>query len=136
MGELVPAASNNVARPHPGWKPGQSGNPRGRPKTPFDLPALCRSHTPEAIEKLVEIMRGDDTGKALTAIQMLLDRGYGRPITPVVTNDQPESLSLLHLIAARRVAEALEAMAQKANESGVPDSGQPAVIDYSVPALE
>lgn len=114
--------------------PGHSGNPKGRPRTPYDLPALCREYTPEAVAKLVEIMRADDHGKALAAIQQLLDRGWGRPITPVVTDTPTDSMSMLHLIAARRVAEALEHMAQTANNSAVPDS--PQVIDYSVPALE
>ena len=116
--------------------PGHSGNPKGRPRTPFDLPAMCREYTPEAVAKLVEIMRADDHGRALAAIQQLLDRGWGRPITPVVTDQPVESLSLLHLIAARRVAEVMQATleAQTANDSANPDS--PPVIDYSVPALE
>src|SRR5678815_2636272 len=115
--------------------PGQSGNPKGRPRTPHDLPAMCREHTPEAVAKLVEIMRSDDHGKALNAIQQLLDRGWGRPVTPIVDETEGTSLTLLHLIAARRVAETLQAVAEgkTANESG--DSSKP-VVDYSVPALE
>lgn len=97
---------------------------------------MAREHTAEAIERLVQIMRAEDDGRALAAIQQLLDRGWGRPITPVVTDQPVESLSLLHLIAARRVAEVMQATleAQTANESGKADS--PPVIDYSVPALE
>lgn len=133
MGELVPASKRaNAAAPL--WKPGQSGNPKGRPRSEHDLPALCRQHTKEAIERLVQIMRAEDDGRALMAVQQLLDRGWGKPITPIVDETPTESLSLLHLIAARRVAEALEHMAQTANNSAVPDS--PQVIDYSVPALE
>lgn len=137
MGELVPkgAASNSNKR-HltPRWKPGQSGNPLGRPPRHLDLAALAREHTVEAVEKLVEVMRGDDPSRALYAVQQLLDRGWGKPITPIVDETPTESLSLLHLIAARRVAEALEQVVQSANDS--PDAKGPAVIDYSVPALE
>ena len=115
--------------------PGQSGNPKGRPRTPYDLPAMCREHTPEAVAKLVEIMRADDHGRALSAVQQLLDRGWGRPITPIVDETQGDSLTLLHLIAARRVGEVLQAAmeGQTANESGEAKSG---TIDYSQPALE
>jgi len=132
MGDLVPTASKSVEHL---WKPGQSGNPKGRPKSPDDLPALCRSHTREAVEKLVEIMRADDHGKALNAVQQLLDRGWGRPVTPIVDETEGTSLTLLHLIAARRVGEVLQAAmeGQSTNDSGEAKAG---TIDYSVPALE
>ena len=132
MGELVPASKSAGKQL---WKPGQSGNPKGRPRSPYDLPAMCREHTPEAVAKLVEIMRSDDHGKALNAIQQLLDRGWGRPVTPIVDETEGTSLTLLHLIAARRVAETLQAASegQSTNESG--DPSKP-VVDYSVPALE
>ena len=87
------------------------------------------------MQRLVAIMRADDDGRALAAIQQLLDRGWGRPITPIVDETEGTSLTLLHLIAARRVAETLQAASegQSTNESG--DSSKP-VVDYSVPALE
>lgn len=116
--------------------PGHSGNPKGRPRTPYDLPAMCREHTKEAVEKLVEIMRGDNPGMALNAVQQLLDRGWGKPITPIVDETPTESVSLLHLIAARRVAEALEASIKHASSGNALSDKEPAVIDYSQPALE
>jgi len=96
---------------------------------------MCREHTPEAVAKLVEIMRSDDHGKALNAVQQLLDRGWGRPITPIVDETEGTSLTLLHLIAARRVGEVLQAAmeGQTTNESGETKSGR---IDYTQPALE
>jgi len=139
MGELVPASSVSSSRQRHAssslWQPGQSGNPKGRPKATEDLPALARQHTKEAVERLVAIMRADDDGRALAAIQQLLDRGWGRPITPIVDETQGDSLTLLHLIAARRVGEVLQAAmeGQTANESGEAKSG---TIDYSQPALE
>lgn len=42
------------------FKPGQSGNPSGRPKVDFEVRQLAREYGQEAIEKLVAIMRGDN----------------------------------------------------------------------------
>ena len=97
---------------------------------------MAREHTAEAIERLVQIMRAEDDGRALAAIQQLLDRGWGRPITPVVTDQPVESLSLLHLIAARRVAEVMQATLEAQNQNDSAKGDAPPVIDYSVPALE
>ena len=94
---------------------------------------MAREHTKEAIERLVEIMRADDDGRALAAIQQLLDRGWGRPITPIVDETEGTSLTLLHLIAARRVGEALQAAMEGKVEEG---ETKPAPIDYNQPALE
>ncbi len=87
------------------------------------------------MQRLVQIMRSEDDDRALRAVQQLLDRGWGRPITPIVDETQGDSLTLLHLIAARRVGEVLQAaMEGKAEtESGEAKAG---TIDYSVPALE
>ena len=34
----------------------------------------------EAVEKVAQVMRGDDNKLALTAAAMILDRGWGKPI--------------------------------------------------------
>jgi hypothetical protein len=63
-----------------GFKPGQSGNPAGRPPLIDDIHALARQHAPEAIAGLVEFMRQrKDKGLAMSAMIALLDRGFGRP---------------------------------------------------------
>ena len=61
------------------FQPGQSGNPGGRPKENAEVKAAARAAGPEAIEKLLELMRGDDRRTALAAAQALLDRGFGKP---------------------------------------------------------
>ena len=58
---------------------GQSGNPGGRPKGSAELRDLARHHAPEAIDRLVKIMRDGEDRVAATAAGLLLDRGYGRP---------------------------------------------------------
>ena len=63
---------------------GVSGNPSGRPKAAFDLQALAREKSPEAIETLSTIMRNDKAtdNARVRAAEVLLDRGYGRPLQP------------------------------------------------------
>lgn len=61
------------------FQKGQSGNPGGRPKEDAEVKALARAAGPEAIEKLVELMRCDEKRTSLAAAQALLDRGFGKP---------------------------------------------------------
>ena len=59
---------------------GQSGNPNGRRKESKDVIELAKKHTAEAIRKLAEIMRGDNTRAAVHAANSLLDRAHGKPV--------------------------------------------------------
>ena len=62
------------------FQPGQSGNPGGRPKIVGDIRALAREHTPEAIAELVRLAtKARREEVRLRAIEVLLDRGYGKP---------------------------------------------------------
>lgn len=62
------------------YKPGQSGNPSGRPKEVGEVRELARQHTVEAVTTLAEIMRNPKQPAAARAraCETLLDRGYGR----------------------------------------------------------
>jgi hypothetical protein len=58
-----------------GFKPGQSGNPGGRPRS--DVTSLARQHTAEAIAALVAALASPR--ERVAAAVALLDRGWGKP---------------------------------------------------------
>ena len=95
------------------WQPGQSGNPSGRPKGTRDLAAYVLETTDggkELVDALVSIARGIMPNVAvqegtrprkdqqvrpadqLKAIEMLLDRGFGR---------SPQQLDIAHNVSSR-----------------------------------
>lgn len=82
---------------------GHSGNPRGRPKDEHRVAELARSYTTEAIDTLVELMRGaKDERVRGTAAQALLDRGWGKAKVEVFTSEaQGNYLNDLKLVADR-----------------------------------
>lgn len=72
-----------IRKRHSGmFKPGQSGNPLGRPKTDKTVQALAREQTETAIRTLTEIAnnpRATDSAR-VQACNALLDRAWGRPV--------------------------------------------------------
>lgn len=70
-----------MARSSASFKPGESGNPGGRPKVVAEVRELARQHTAAAIETLASIMndREEHARARVAAANALLDRGYGRP---------------------------------------------------------
>ena len=102
-------ANNNLSP----WQPGQSGNPSGRPKGTRDLAGYVLETTDgdkELVDALVSIARGTMPDVAvqegsrprkdqqvrpadqLKAIEMLLDRGFGR---------SPQQLDIAHSVSDR-----------------------------------
>jgi hypothetical protein len=75
-------AANKKPKRRGRWKPGQSGNPGGRPKVAGDLRDLARTYTHTAVATLVSIMSDHQAPAAarVTAANALLDRGHGKPI--------------------------------------------------------
>ncbi len=78
--------------PGTAFKPGQSGNPGGRPKrTPAEkaeqlaLEAACRAKTKEALDTILLLMRTADRDSVkLAAAQFVLERGWGKAVQPNV----------------------------------------------------
>ena len=123
------------------WKPGQSGNPSGRPKGTRDLAGYVLETTDggkELVDALVAIVRGAVPNLAvqkgsrprkdqLKAIEMLLDRGFGR---------SPQQLDVAHSVSDRPLAhlsdETLQLLIENARQleegSGVVVNGAGKVI--------
>ncbi len=77
------------ARPTNGqFSKGFSGNPGGRPRDEQKVAELALSHTREAIETLVGLMRsGNDERVRGTAAKALPDRGWGKPKVEAVGDE-------------------------------------------------
>ena len=80
------------------FRPGQSGNPNGRPRVLADVQKAARAHSANAIKTVSDIMNNPKAPAAarISAASALLDRGYGKPLQTVdannvnyVVSDQP-----------------------------------------------
>ena len=61
-----------------GWRPGQSGNPSGRPGGYAEFREMCRSKSPAAVAALEDAL-GDGGPSAVAAARVLLEYGWGKP---------------------------------------------------------
>lgn len=65
------------------WQPGQSGNPEGgaqrRGEPLREVRSIARERSPRAVNRLNELMEGDDPRVAVVAAQTILTWAFGRP---------------------------------------------------------
>lgn len=67
------------------FKPGQSGNPNGRPKIPQEFKDLAKTKSLDALHRVIEIMENPDSDKkdVLRASEMIMDRAWGKATQPI-----------------------------------------------------
>ncbi len=124
------------------WKPGQSGNPSGRPRGTRDLAGYVLETTDggkELVDALVSLARGIMSNVAvqggsrprkdqqvrpadqLKAIEMLLERGFGR---------SPQQIDIAHSVTDRPLAhlsdETLDALVENGRQL---EKGSGVVVD-------
>lgn len=112
-------AKRVVGRP---FKPGQSGNPTGRPKIRKDLRDLARTHTTQAVQTLADMTANPKTPAMarVAAAQALLDRGYGKPTEYVQEGINPledmtdDDLAVLEQTLADSTAKAARVRSSRA----------------------
>jgi len=73
-----------------GFKPGQSGNPGGRPGANAEVRDLARRYMPAAIKELARLaLKARSEAVRISAIRELFDRGYGKAPSPLVHFELP-----------------------------------------------
>jgi hypothetical protein len=124
------STSGRQPKTHQLWKPGQSGNPAGRPKAEHDIAALCRIHTAACVETLVKAMKRERD--AVPAAIALLDRGWGRPKQQLEVSADADAIGM-HLVAARAAIVAALADAAGATTIEHQADGEPAANALDAP---
>jgi hypothetical protein len=82
---LPPALVKNL------WKRGQSGNPSGQSSLYGETVTLARQAAPDAMRRLIELMRSEDERVASVACNAVLERAFGKPKDyDPATEEKPE----------------------------------------------
>lgn len=63
-------------------------------KAPANIRSLARQHDQKALAKLVKLIDSDDEKVAMAASIAILDRGHGKPTTPVEVSMQTHEEAL------------------------------------------
>ena len=112
-------AKQRKAPPH-AWKPGQSGNPSGRPKEVGEIRELARQHTAASIKVLAQGLKDENGRTRIAAAEVLLDRGWGKATQHIEAN--VNVIDQLSHEDKRALLEALETLSRVSGDSEEPAS--------------
>jgi hypothetical protein len=83
-----------IGRP---FRPGQSGNPGGRPKSLEHIRSLARDNSVRALERLIELIESDDPRVAIVASKEVLDRAFGKPTPASEKCNEPVHIQIVRM---------------------------------------
>jgi len=111
-----PSANNAKTTVGKPFKPGQSGNPSGRPKIPQEFKDLAKEHSISALKKVIFIMESgiSDHKDQLRAAEIIMDRAWGKA-TQGMELSGPEGAPIEIATAAERQARINELIAKRTN---------------------
>ena len=102
------------------FKPGQSGNPGGRPKKLAELYNLAATNFPQAVQALGELLKSEDEALRLQAVQFAYLYTLGKP---------PEGTDLVHLESMRqRLAEVVVHSLPEVAPDALPPNSVPELV--------
>ncbi len=134
--QIVPLTDDPAKEKYPNrFKPGQSGNPGGRPKkTAAELKAVAKLKklTPEAVEVVIGILKNEKASfyARLQAAEIIFNRAMGRPETYLRVDQAEQSVeaSVARLQALFDSPDEEEAAAAVPQEEAADDSSPEEVI--------
>lgn len=99
------------------WKPGQSGNPGGRARTPQELKEAFKALAPKAVAVLASLLKdeGTDPRLRLRAAEVVIERVMGKvpSVEDIPTGDEVTGVDLVRI---RVVKDPIEAQLAGARE--------------------
>jgi flagellar biosynthesis/type III secretory pathway protein FliH len=98
------------------WKKGQSGNPKGPDKWDRPIREALLEHAPQAVARLVELMRSDDQQIALAAVREILNRVYGK--APVAVGVDIDRTEIIYQVIAPKEAGSFDEWLESVNQIG------------------
>ena len=111
------------------WKPGQSGNPGGRPKMPDDVKDALEGGSLRAAQRLVQLVDSPDERIALMASETVLSRLYGKPAQQIDAQVTTTNVQQAHLAVLIELQQKREA-AMKTIEARVGEGDTDKVMEY------
>lgn len=131
----APQSSGRAAAPPIGkrFRPGESGNPGGRPKTDPEFIEACRARTPKALGVLDEAMDNFalSPASAVKAAEVMLNRGWGTAPATIKLDVKGEVSTAIEVRAVPVDPERLRRIAGVLRKAGVLEA-----LQAEVPKVE